>query len=101
MGLAVASVIFNYSVDTSNGRAECYGWSSLDEGSEARERYEARRRNFACVYTAVWVAAMLGVVLVHFVLVALTFVHACITRKVMVHPDVVLVEQQPRSGRYL
>ncbi|KAK0740436.1 hypothetical protein B0T18DRAFT_431759 [Schizothecium vesticola] len=101
VGLAVAAVIFNYSVDTGNHHAECYGWSSLVEGPEARERYEARRRNFACVYTAVWVAAMLGVVLVHFVLVALTFVQACITRKVVVHPDVVLVGQQPRSGRYV
>jgi hypothetical protein len=100
VGLAVAAVIFRYSVDNSDRGAECYGRYSSIEGPEALERYEARQRSFACRYTEVWVASMLGVMLAHFILTILTFLQFCITRKV-VHPDVVLVGQQPRSGRYV
>lgn len=101
VGLAVATVLFPLSINNTSRGGQCGGRYSSDEGAEARERYEARRRSFACLYTGVWAGTMFGVGLVHLVLMVLSFVQVCITRKVVVHPDVVLVGQQPRSGRYV
>lgn len=99
MGLAVATVLFPLSIDNNTSRrGQCGRRYSLDdEGAEVRER----NRSFACLYTGVWAGAMFGVGLVHLVLVVLSFVQVCITRRAVVHPDVVLVGQQPRSGRYV
>lgn len=98
MGLAVATVLFPLSINNTSRGAQCGGRYLSVDGAEVREP----NRSFACLYTGVWAGTMLGVVLVHFVLVVLSFVQVCITRRrAVVHPDVVLVGQQPRSGRYV
>ena len=100
--LALASVFFAYSIGDDRS-ADCYGWYSASVEPEAYKAWMERGRSFACRYPTVMGFSMLVVAAVHFILMTLTFVQLCLTTRRMdaVHPDVMLVGQQPRSGRYV
>jgi hypothetical protein len=97
--MAFVAVFFPAIID--DGRRECnFSWSS-NEGPGSYDAYRAKQRVFACQYGVVRAASMLAVAAAHLILMVLTFVQVCLRRKAGVHPDVVLVHEQPRSGRYV